>query len=118
MADAEAPTVEGQRRGRKEKPSIIPYRGKEGLKRPDFYDEKGKPRTGAKGGESEPFVPEKQYAVENETLVAYYAGRGGIRKRTLASLRVSARDRRVKSEKFVRVSALRDKLKKAGIPGA
>lgn len=117
MAEVEAPTAEGQRRGRKKEQSIIPYNGKDGLKRPDFYDAKGLPRSGKKDGESVPFVPEKQFAVENETLIAYYYGRGGVRKRALATLRVSARDKRLKSEKAVRVAALREKLRKAGVPG-
>lgn len=118
MAQAEAPTVEGQRRGRKEGQRIEPYTGKESLKRPDFYDAKGLPRTGKPDGASVQFVPEKKYAIENGTLVAYHYGRGGIRKRGMASLVVSARDKRTKSEKFQRVAALREKLKKAGIPGA
>ncbi len=121
MADGNAPTAEGQRRGRKPKnPKYLPYTGSGCLERPDGFDsEKGKPyMNGKEEGSRVPFNPTPRYAVIGKELMRYQIGRGGVHKRSVCNLQLSSRDKKLKTPKLHRVKELLAELKKAGIPGA
>jgi hypothetical protein len=72
----------------------------------------GKPES------SQPFQPEMRYAVENWSLMGYSLVRGGVRKRAVCSLRTSGAMKAKNPLRYKRIVALREQLKKAGIPGA
>lgn len=110
----ESPRTEGQR---SKKAKFLPYEGKISLEKPDFYDEKGNPRSG-KPESSEAFKPEPRYAVENGALVSYTIGRGGVRKRMVCSLHTTSAMKAKNVLRYKRTTALREQLRKAGIPGA
>lgn len=121
MAESEAPASSGKTNrsaGRpKKNPEFLPYQGPEELPRPDFWDKKGRPWMGTEE-KKKPFKPVPRYAVENNAVVYYRVGRGGVKKRSLCTLKSSIRDKRDKSPRFYKSQELRIKLRKAGVPGA
>lgn len=113
--ESEAPKSAKGEAADKRPAKFLPYTGKSCIPAPAGYATDGRPLDKDK----KPFKSEVRFAVEEGTLVEYRRGRGGVKKRSKVSLKLSESDQREKkSNRYDYIKKLRAQLKSDGVPGA